>query len=119
MSKLNCSQLASQIKVWGSELGFQQIAITDADLDNYAKYLSSWIDKNYHGAMTYMAENHEKRCHPEQLHPGTIRIITARMDYSVSKSNSLHPMQQRDRAYVSRYARGRDYHKLVRKDCSS
>ncbi|MEC9222953.1 MAG: tRNA epoxyqueuosine(34) reductase QueG [Pseudomonadota bacterium] len=115
MPKLNYSQLASQIKVWGSELGFQQIAITDADLDNYAKYLSAWIDNNYHGAMTYMAENHEKRCHPEQLHPGTIRIITARMDYSVSKSNSLHPIQQRDRAYVSRYARGRDYHKLVRK----
>ena len=115
MTKLDCSQLAAQIKAWGSELGFQQIAVTDADLSNYAKYLSSWIDNNYQGAMTYMTENHDKRCHPDQLVPGTLRIITARMDYAVSKSDSLYPMQQRDKAYVSRYARGRDYHKLIRK----
>ncbi|MDA1371908.1 MAG: tRNA epoxyqueuosine(34) reductase QueG [Proteobacteria bacterium] len=114
-AKLDFPQLAIQIKAWGTELGFQQLAIADIDLSKYAPLLGNWIDNDYHGAMQYMAENHEKRCHPEQLHPGTLRIISARMDYSSTTENSLNPMQQRNKAYVARYARGRDYHKLIRK----
>jgi len=115
MTELNLPQLALDIKAWGADLGFQQIAITDVDLTNYASHLEAWIDNKYHGVMQYMAENHQKRCHPDQLLPGTLRVIAARMDYALDADNSLAPLQERDKAYVSRYARGRDYHKLMRK----
>ena len=115
MAELNLPQLALDIKAWGADLGFQQIAITNVDLTNYAGHLEAWIDNKYHGVMQYMAENHQKRCHPDQLLPGTLRVITARMDYALDADNSLAPLQERDKAYVSRYARGRDYHKLIRK----
>jgi epoxyqueuosine reductase len=65
--------------------------------------------------MSYMAENHDKRCHPEQLVPGTIRVVCVRMDYALDSEDSLESMQNTGKAYVSRYARGRDYHKLIRK----
>ncbi len=112
---LDFEKVARDIKDWGHELGFQQLAITDIDLSQYAPYLEEWIARNYHGAMDYMANNHEKRCHPEQLVPGTIRVVCVRMDYALERENSLSPMDESNKAYVSRYARGRDYHKLIRK----
>ena len=115
MANPDFSQMATDIKAWGMELGFQQVAITDIDLTNYEPLLSAWIERNYHGAMDYMANNHDKRCHPEKLVPGTIRVVCVRMDYANQTENSLAPMQQSDKAYISRYARGRDYHKLMRK----
>ena len=108
-------QLATQIKQWGIELGFQQLAITDIDLSDYAPLLQRWIASDYHGDMSYMAEREELRCHPEQLHPGTQRVICARMDYARETGNSFAPLNEENTAYVSRYARGRDYHKLIRK----
>ncbi len=108
-------QIAKDIKRWGVELGFQQIAITDVDLSSHGTHLKDWVARNYHGAMDYMARNHEKRSHPEQLVPGTIRVICARIDYALEFENSLSPMKNTTKAYVSRYARGRDYHKLIRK----
>lgn len=119
MGDLDLTQLAADIKNWGKELGFQQLAITDVDLSDYETQLHDWVAKSFHGAMDYMALNHDKRCHPEQLHPGTIRVICVRMDYSLESENSLLPMEQADKAYVSRYARGRDYHKLIRKRLQS
>ena len=80
MSALDFSKLATDIKNWGMDCGFQQVAITDIDLKDYEPYLQSWIQNNYHGAMDYMAENHSKRCHPEQLHAGTTRVICVRME---------------------------------------
>ncbi len=112
---LDFDALASQIKHWGNELGFQQLAITDIDLSDYAPLLQRWIASDYHGDMSYMAEREQLRCHPEQLHPGTQRVICARMDYAKTTENSLAPLAESDTAYVSRYARGRDYHKLIRK----
>ena len=115
MSSSKFENLARDIKSWGIELGFQQLNITDIDLSQYEPKLKSWIEKNYHGAMHYMAENHSKRCHPEQLLPGTIRVICVRMDYAKELENSLVPMHRTEKAYVARYARGRDYHKLMRR----
>jgi len=108
-------QLASDIKCWGAELGFQQIGITDIDLESYKPHLKSWLEKKFHGEMGYMARNNEMRCHPEQLVPGTLRVICLRMDYACIKENSLAPLGNSDKAYIARYARGRDYHKLIRK----
>jgi epoxyqueuosine reductase len=115
MTEIDINQIAADIKKWGVEFGFQEIGFTDIDLSKYEHHLKEWIDRNYHGAMSYMAENHDKRCHPEQLVPGTIRVVCVRMDYALDSENSLDSMQNTGKAYVSRYARGRDYHKLIRK----
>lgn len=115
MTEIDLQQITADIKNWGVELGFQEVSITDIDLSKYEGHLEDWIDRNYHGAMSYMAENHDKRCHPEQLVPGTIRVVCVRMDYSINSNDSLDSMQNTGKAYVSRYARGRDYHKLIRK----
>lgn len=115
MTDIDIKLIAADIKRWGVELGFQEISFTDIDLSKYEHHLKDWIDRNYHGAMSYMAENHDKRCHPEQLVPGTIRVVCVRMDYALDSEDSLDSMQNTGKAYVSRYARGRDYHKLIRK----
>ncbi|MBL4581073.1 MAG: tRNA epoxyqueuosine(34) reductase QueG [Gammaproteobacteria bacterium] len=115
MTKIDIKQIAADIKRWGVELGFQEVSFTDIDLSKYEHHLKDWIDRNYHGAMSYMADNHDKRCHPEQLVPGTIRVVCVRMDYALDSEDSLDSMQNTGKAYVSRYARGRDYHKLIRK----
>ena len=115
MTEIDIKLIAADIKKWGVELGFQQVSFTDIDLSKYEHHLKDWIDRNYHGAMSYMAENRDKRCHPEQLVPGTIRVVCVRMDYALDSKDSLESMENTGKAYVSRYARGRDYHKLIRK----
>lgn len=107
--------LAEQIKVWGQELGFQQVAITDVDLGEHAQRLQDWLAKNYHGEMSYMADHGSKRYRPDELVPGTLRVITARMDYMPPEIETLKVLSRPSDAYVSRYALGRDYHKLIRK----
>ena len=107
--------LALQIKQWGQELGFQQIGITDADLPEAEAHLHRWLDNNFHGEMDYMQRHGLKRSRPELLHPGTVRIISVRMDYQTEATATMK--QQLDdpaSAYISRYALGRDYHKLMR-----
>ena len=115
MGEIDFIELAREIKQWAKELGFQETAITDVDLSEYEHLLESWIANSYHGTMDYMARNQEKRCHPDQLVPGTIRVICVRMDYALDRENSFSALQEQDKAYISRYARGRDYHKLIRK----
>lgn len=113
--EIDLAQLAADIKHWGAELGFQQTAITDTDLRAYEPRLKNWLASDYHGEMHYMSEHAELRCHPEQLLPGTIRSICVRMDYATTGDNSMQELGDEDHAYVARYARGRDYHKLIRK----
>jgi len=115
MTEIDIKLIAADIKKWGVDLGFQQVSFADIDLSKYEHHLKDWIDRNYHGAMSYMAENHDKRCHPEQLVPGTIRVVCVRMDYALDSKDSLESMENTGKAYISRYARGRDYHKLIRK----
>jgi len=97
--------LATDIKSWGAALGFQQIAITDIDLTSYEPKLKAWIENRFHGEMEYMERNHDKRSHPDQLVPGTIRVICARMDYAQESSNSFAPINRAGKAYIARYAR--------------
>ena len=106
--------LACEIRRWGEDLGFQQVGITDVDLSRHEPHLRNWLAANYHGEMHYMAEHGDLRCHPEKLLPGTLRVICVRMDYSLTPDNSFTPIEVRDKAYVARYARGRDYHKMIR-----
>lgn len=115
MTDLDMQAVKTRIQSWGQELGFQQVAVCDVDLTAYAADYQQWLAKQFHGDMQYMAENQDLRCHPEKLHPGTQRVICVRMDYAESTENSLDPLQRSQQAYVARYARGRDYHKLMRK----
>jgi len=107
--------LAESIKDWGLELGFQQVGITDIDLANDEKYLLKWLDQAMHGEMNYMQRHGSKRTHPAELIPGTIRIISVRMDYMPDEGEDPEAtLNNPKQAYVSRYATGRDYHKIIR-----
>ncbi|MEM7027676.1 MAG: tRNA epoxyqueuosine(34) reductase QueG, partial [Pseudomonadota bacterium] len=108
-------QHTRQIKEWGKELGFQQLGITHTDLGQDETHLQEWLRKGFHGDMHYMHTHGTKRTRPQKLIPGTISVISARMDYL--PPSSQHPKQvlnDNNLAYVSRYALGRDYHKLMR-----
>ncbi|MBD8473998.1 tRNA epoxyqueuosine(34) reductase QueG [Pseudomonas sp. CFBP 8770] len=107
--------LALSIKQWGRELGFQQVGIAGLDLGEHERHLQRWLDAGYHGEMDYMAAHGSKRSHPEQLVPGTLRVVSLRMDYLPGDTQMAQRLAQPEKAYVSRYALGRDYHKLIRK----
>jgi epoxyqueuosine reductase len=108
-------RLAAQIKQWGLELGFQQIGITDTDLEHAERHLQAWLDDHFHGEMDYMHRHGLKRSRPALLQPGTVRIISARMDYLSEPADVMHKsLADPTEAYISRYALGRDYHKLMR-----
>jgi epoxyqueuosine reductase len=115
MNAEDLKQLAHDITLWGQELGFQQITIADVDLEHYRPYLETWLANHYHGEMDYMERHAELRLAPPALVPNTLRAICVRMDYALTASNSLSELKTPERAYISRYARGRDYHKLIRK----
>ncbi len=111
-------QLSQQIKVWGRELGFQQLGICDIDLAEDEQRLQAWLDKGYQGDMQWLAEHGHKRSRPHELLPGTQRVICARLDYLPPDTRQIEVLKSPQKAYVSRYALGRDYHKLIRKRLS-
>lgn len=108
------SQLALKIKLWGKELGFAQIGICNTDLTEEEPKLQQWLDKGYHGDMGYMETHGMMRARPHELHQGTIRVISARMDYLPPQAGFATNLKNPNLAYISRYAGGRDYHKLIR-----
>ncbi len=108
-------QLKDLIKAWGKALGFQQVGICDVDLSRHEAPLKAWLDKGYHGDMAFMQSHGMMRARPDALHPGTVRVISVRMDYLPPDAGFARSLKAPDRAYISRYALGRDYHKLVRK----
>lgn len=106
--------LIEQIKKWGQELGFQQVGITDTDLSKYEPDFAEWLAKGFHGSMQYMEKHGLKRARPAELIPGTISIISVRMNYLPPESGCLDVLDNPEKAYISRYALGRDYHRLIR-----
>jgi epoxyqueuosine reductase len=113
---IDLAKLAAQIKQWGMELGFQHVGITDTELSQDETRLLEWLHKQYHGEMAYMQHHGLKRSRPEQLVPGTVRIISVRMDYwPPQTADAQAQLEAPSLAYVSRYALGRDYHKIVRR----
>lgn len=112
---MNKASLSENIKAWGIDLGFQQVGIARTNLDEDEAHLLSWLKQGRHGEMDYMHRHGTKRSRPDDLVPGTINVVSVRMDYL--PPSSKHPMQvlnNNELAYVSRYAMGRDYHKLMR-----
>ncbi len=112
---LDLLALTASIREWAAQLGFQQVGITDIDLTEDALRLEAYLAAGYHGEMEYMASHGTMRSRPDELVPGTLRVISVRMDYLPQDTQMAQVLAQPERAYVSRYALGRDYHKLIRK----
>lgn len=109
------ASLALDIKHWAAELGFQQAGIADTDLSTAERRLDSWLENGYHGDMAYMAQHGRKRSRPHELMPGALRIISVRMNYLADMEDDPQAvLDDAHAAYISRYALGRDYHKLMR-----
>lgn len=113
--------LAVQIRGWARELGFGHVGITDIDLSHAEAGLQQWLDDGCHGDMDYMAAHGMKRARPAELVPGTVRVISARMNYLPSdtdlaqwRTREMARAEMPGEAVVSLYARGRDYHKVLR-----
>src|SRR5690349_7439199 len=112
--------LVEQLRGWARSLGFSQIGVADVDLSSAEPGLLAWLDHGFHGSMAYMAAHGVKRARPAELVPGTVRVITARMDYLPRttpegwQAVEWERLGDPSRAAVSVYARGRDYHKVLR-----
>jgi len=107
------------IGVWARELGFQAAGIADTDLRCAETGMLNWLAQGFYGEMDYMAKHGVKRSRPAELVTGTVRVISVRMNYLASDAaDSERVLQQGDRAFISRYALGRDYHKLMRRRLS-
>jgi epoxyqueuosine reductase len=106
--------LAAKVKSWGRGLGFQAVGISDTDLSAAEPRLHAWLASGYAGELDYMRRHGAKRTRPASLVPGTLRIISARMDYRPDAADSLRVLADGNKAFVARYALGRDYHKVLR-----
>ena len=107
--------LAGRIRSWAAELGFQQAGIADCELGEAETRLMEWLARGWHGDMDYMRAHGSRRSRPAELVPGTLRVITVRMNYFPPESrDSWEVLGEGDKAYIARYALGRDYHKILR-----
>ncbi|MBE0626844.1 MAG: tRNA epoxyqueuosine(34) reductase QueG [Burkholderiales bacterium] len=113
-TNLDYALLARAIKVWGRELGFQAVGIADTNLAAAEVGLADWLAAGFHGEMDYMASHGLKRARPAELRPGTVRVITARMNYQPRAAAGWSVIGVPAKAYIARYATGRDYHKVLR-----
>jgi len=114
---IDFAALAKRIKVWGAELGFAKVGITGVDLREDEARLQEWLRQGHHGTMDYMQRHGTRRSRPQELQPGTVRVISVRMNYlpaGVDATAAWRTLGDGERAYISRYALGRDYHKLIR-----
>ena len=114
-TKYDYAMLARAIKAWGHELGFQAVGIADTDLGAAEVRLGEWLAAGFHGEMDYMARHGLKRARPAELRPGTLRVISARMNYKPQAAEGWSVIGAPDKAYITRYATGRDYHKGLRR----
>lgn len=113
---MDLNALARSIEAWARELGFQDTGIADTNLSDYAPRYRRWIGQRFHGTMGYLERNVDKRLDPAQLEPGTIRVISVRMDYLGTPVPGPYDVPTDDgSAYIARYALGRDYHKVLRR----
>ncbi len=114
-SEFDYIRLADDIKAWGNELGFQQVGISATELGEDETHLLNWLAAGRHGAMDYMQRHGVKRTRPAELQTGTLRVISVRMDYDPPAArDAWEVIEDSTLGYISRYALGRDYHKLLR-----
>ncbi|HVI56119.1 MAG TPA: tRNA epoxyqueuosine(34) reductase QueG [Luteibacter sp.] len=112
---IDYAALAIDIKAWARELGFADVGISGTDLGKDEAYLERWLADGHHGEMEYMSRHGTRRSRPAELEPGTLRVVSVRMDYiPPGTANAWDVINDGDKAYVARYALGRDYHKVMR-----
>lgn len=114
LQSIDLVNLVDDIKAWAVALGFQQVGISDIDLSQHEYALQQWLDNKYHGDMDFMAKHGMMRARPAELVPGTLRVISVRMDYLPPDASFARHLKDGHTAYISRYALGRDYHKVLR-----
>jgi len=114
MRPADLAMLAATIKAWGRELGFQAVGIADTDLSAVEPRLEAWLASGFAGELDYMRKHGAKRTRPASLVPGTVRVIAARLDYRPDAADSGATLADGGRAFIARYALGRDYHKVLR-----
>jgi epoxyqueuosine reductase len=114
MRPADLAVLSATIKSWGRELGFQAVGIADTDLSAAEPRLAAWLASGFAGHLDYMRKHGAKRTRPASLVPGTLRVISARMNYRPDAADSSRTLADRSKAFVARYALGRDYHKVLR-----
>lgn len=112
---LDLNALTADIKAWGLALGFAAVGICDADLSAYSADLKTFLAKGFHGEMEFMARDPQYRTDATHLLPGTLRIISVRMNYLPPNTKMVKQLKNGKKAYISRYAIGGDYHKFMRK----
>ena len=109
------SQLARRVRALAREFGFQRCGISGIELAKDEAHLRDWLAKGLYGSMEWMARHGDKRTRPDELVPGTLRVISVGLDYGRNDSEEVwNTLAEGERAYVARYALGRDYHKLMR-----
>ncbi|HJU08068.1 MAG TPA: tRNA epoxyqueuosine(34) reductase QueG [Rhodanobacteraceae bacterium] len=114
-SEIDFVQLTARIKAWGAELGFDKLGIAGIELEEDEAHLLNWLHEGRHGVMDYMQRHGSRRARPQDLQPGTVRVISARMNYfSDGARDPWEVLRDAERGYIARYALGRDYHKLMR-----
>jgi epoxyqueuosine reductase len=119
-TEADLKMLAAEIKQLGESLGFQKIGVADIALERDETYLNRWLALERHGSMSYMARHGAKRARPAELVPGTVRVLSARMDYQPeSMAQSERVLADSQLGYIARYALGRDYHRVLRKRLQS
>jgi len=111
---LHSSDFAQKIKDAAYELGFQQAGITNTDLSEHIDRYQNWLKAGHHGELDYMHKHGSKRWQPSELEEGTLRVISVRMDYFSDPESPIDALNNSDKAYISRYSLGRDYHKVIR-----
>lgn len=115
-SEQTMQSLKQDIRAWALDLGFDDIGISDINLAEHEAYLVNWLDSGMHGEMNYMQRHGTKRSRPDELLPGTVKIISVRMNYFPPDAKDADQvLEDGQLAYISRYALGRDYHKVIRK----
>ena len=114
-AEIDFAALARDIRQWGAGLGFQKVGIADCEMAQAETRLMAWLADGRHGDMDYMARHGAKRARPAELVPGTLRIIAVRMDYQPAARASQPVLEDGSCAFISRYALGRDYHKVLRR----
>lgn len=108
-----------EITDWAQALGFQAVGISDVNLVDHEPHVRAYLQARLHGDMGYLERNFDKRLQPSRLQPGTVRVISARMNYLAADTQPLEVLADSSRAYISRYALGRDYHKVLRRKLAS
>lgn len=110
-------QIANKLPLWGAELGFSGVAVSRVQLDQDQDLLQQWVQAGRHAGMQWLADSLPLRRDPNTVHPGTVSIISVKFPYwSDKRTHSISVLKQKDRAYIARYALGRDYHKSLRKN---